>query len=113
MCRLCRTNTKFDKEISRSVKRLIHNLKKENNISKAVLFGSYARGDINENSDVDLLIVGDFTESFFARTGKVLALYKGKKDIEPFVYTDKEFDNMKKEKRSFLEEILKTGIKLL
>lgn len=29
---------------------------KEFNIIKAALFGSYARGDQNENSDVDLLI---------------------------------------------------------
>ncbi len=112
MHRLCTDAPKLNQEIDH-IKNLINKLKEKNNISSVILFGSYARGDINENSDVDLLIVGDFKERYFDRIGKVLSLYGGQKDIEPFVYTDEEFDKMKKEKRVFIEEILKNGIKLI
>lgn len=38
------------------------------------LYGSFARGEIHEGSDIDLIIVGDFKERFFDRIGKILEL---------------------------------------
>jgi len=40
----------------------------------------------------------------------ILDLYKGKRDLEPLVYTEVEFDKMIKEKRPFIEKVLKEGI---
>jgi len=38
---------------------------------KILLFGSYARGDVTEDSDVDLLIVKDTDEEFLGRLRNV------------------------------------------
>ncbi len=32
-------------------------------IKKIILYGSYARGDFNENSDIDIMILTDLTDS--------------------------------------------------
>jgi len=39
----------------------LKNLRKKfgNKIKKVILFGSYARGDYNEESDIDILVIGD------------------------------------------------------
>ena len=31
-------------------------------VKKIILYGSYARGDYNENSDIDIMILTDFTD---------------------------------------------------
>jgi len=34
-------------------------------IKEVYLFGSFAKGEVHEASDIDLIIVGDFKEKFF------------------------------------------------
>jgi len=45
----------------RALSYFLKNLRKKfgNKIKKVILFDSYARGDYNEESDIDILIVGD------------------------------------------------------
>lgn len=45
-------------EFTRRVKRILGN-----KVTKAILYGSYARGDYRENSDVDVMILTTLTES--------------------------------------------------
>ena len=33
-----------------------------NHLKKIILYGSYARGDFNENSDIDIMILTDFAD---------------------------------------------------
>jgi predicted nucleotidyltransferase len=35
----------------------------DNHIKKVILFGSYARGDYNNNSDIDVMVLVDFEEN--------------------------------------------------
>ncbi len=58
-----------------------------------VLFGSYARGDFNLGSDIDVLVVASGLPATFAER---LALLIGLVDapIEPFAYTSEEFRGM-------------------
>ena len=74
------------------------------------MYGSFARGDIHEGSDIDLIIVGDFKERFFDRVGKILELTD--LPIEPLVYTRAEFAEMKRS-NLFLKEILKYARKIV
>ena len=62
-------------------------------IRKAYLFGSYARGNATENSDIDLRIEGDITSFFMLggiysdledALGTELALVSDLPDSEPF-----------------------------
>ncbi|NIA12004.1 MAG: nucleotidyltransferase domain-containing protein [Nitrospiraceae bacterium] len=74
------------------------------------LYGSFARGDVHEGSDIDLIIVGDFKERFFDRIGKILDLTD--LPIEPLVYTRDEFDAMKRDNR-FIKSVLEGARRLV
>lgn len=79
-------------------------------IEKMYLYGSFARGEIHEGSDIDLLIVGDFKGRLFERIGMILDLTD--LPVEPLVYTREEFEALQKEGNPFIEEVLRTGIEL-
>lgn len=38
-----------------------------NRVKKIILYGSYARGDYNENSDIDIMILTDLTDDEIVR----------------------------------------------
>ena len=68
---------------------------KENNInfSDAWLFGSYAKGLQQENSDIDLAIVLDDKEKSFDTEVKLMIIRRGEETlIEPHAFTKDEFD---------------------
>lgn len=43
------------------LKQIIRRVIKKYNVKEAILFGSYARNQANDNSDIDLIIIGDKT----------------------------------------------------
>lgn len=79
-------------------------------MKEVYLYGSFAKGEIHEGSDIDLLIIGDFSERFFDRIGRILDITD--LPVEPIVYTVEEFEELKKSQNPFIMEILKTGIRL-
>ncbi len=75
-----------------------------------ILFGSFARGDIHEGSDVDIVVVADFQEPFLDRIRRLLDLNDGiGLPLEPVGYTPEEFDRMRQEGNRFVEEVLRHG----
>jgi predicted nucleotidyltransferase len=79
---------------------------------RVILFGSFARGDPHEGSDVDLLIVKDTGVRFVDRIGQVLEFSNGECAIEPLVYTETELASMLREGNAFLERALEEGVVL-
>lgn len=77
------------------------------------LFGSFARGDIHEGSDIDLLIVGDFLERFHERIFRVLLMNDKNLPLAPLCYTPQEIERMQAEANPFIEEALATGKRLV
>ena len=68
---------------------------KENNInfSDAWLFGSYAKGLQQANSDIDLAIVLNDKEKSFDTEVKLMIIRRGEETlIEPHIFTKDEFD---------------------
>jgi predicted nucleotidyltransferase len=68
-------------------------------VERIVLFGSYARGDYHEASDVDLVVVASSAGDMFERTRPALRALSGcagRLDIEPHVYTATEYHEMLK-----------------
>ena len=59
---------KFMEKIPEKVNKIINEFITEVNkifgerVKKIILYGSYARGDFNKNSDIDILILTDFTD---------------------------------------------------
>lgn len=76
---------------------------------KVILFGSCARGDINENSDIDLIIIKDTKRKFLNRIEDVLKLFDPSLHIEPIIYTPSEIKTMKQRKNDFILTALKEG----
>lgn len=79
---------------------------------KVIIFGSIVTGEINEWSDIDLLIVKRTDKAFLDRTKEVLLLLNPKVGVDILVYTPDEFNTLKKERRFFIDEIIKKGVTL-
>ena len=80
------------------------------NAERVVLFGSYARDEANENSDVDLMVIADSDMPRFKRSRKLYRLlrpYPFGMDI--LVYTPQEVEKAKKSPVTFVSMILKEG----
>ncbi len=78
-------------------------------IDKSILFGSYAKGNANKWSDIDLLLVSpDFDNNLFDNIDKYAQVNIKFPEIEIHPYST---DNFKKEDL-FLNEILKYGIRV-
>ncbi|MHA1196988.1 MAG: nucleotidyltransferase domain-containing protein [Promethearchaeota archaeon] len=75
------------KKIRKFLKKLVNKLISNYDISQIILFGSFARGDYHEYSDIDLIIIGYLDDNFFNRIGKVLDLVPPNIELEPLVYT--------------------------
>lgn len=112
MCELCRKNTVNDKRISK-ITSLCHKIISSIKPERLVLFGSFARGDFHEGSDVDFLVVSNFEERFFDRIGKVISLSDGSMDVDALAYTPKEFEKLVNEKNPLIRRALREGIEIV
>lgn len=110
MPKLRRINLEEREELLEKLSAFVAELKANHGIQEVYLYGSLARGEIHEGSDIDLVIVGDFKERFFERIGRILELTD--LPIEPLAYTRQEFKSMQREGNLFLREVLATGKRL-
>ena len=108
MYKLCRVNVDDREQIYERLNRFAHELKTNHGVSRVYLYGSFARGDFNEGSDIDLIIVGEFEGRMHQRIGEILDLTS--LPVEPLVYTEEEFEQMRD--RPFLQGVLATAREL-
>ena len=108
MYKLCRVNLEDREKIYEQLTEFAHILKSRHKVKKIYLYGSFARGDFHEGSDIDLIIVGEFEGKMPHRIGKILDLTS--LPVEPLVYTEAEFEQMKE--RAFLKQVLGTAKQL-
>lgn len=83
------------------IKKLTKPIFEKYGVEKAYVFGSYARGDYNENSDIDIIIVAKNIKSLLI-IGAILEALKQvlKKDvdlIEEECFKEEEMDEIDKE----------------
>lgn len=110
MPKLCNIDIERREEILEQLNRFVRRLKDEFDITKVYLYGSFAKDEIHEGSDIDLLIVADIPGRMFERIGKILELTD--LPVEPLVYTPQEFERMKASKNSFIMRVLKSSKEL-
>ncbi len=81
------------------IRKFVRNLSKRIDVERVILFGSRARGDHLEDSDVDLIIVSRDFEGipFHERMDELILLWKSPVDLEALCYTPEEFERKKKE----------------
>jgi len=80
---------------------------------RVVLFGSYARGDATEGSDVDLLVIADTSERKPKRSAPIYSALRDfpfSKDI--LVYTPEEIDAYRDLRGSLIHRALEEGVVL-
>jgi len=92
--------------------RCIQRLVSEYQPRTVILFGSRARGDYHEESDIDLLLVKDTGEPFLKRPDRVMAILQDKPNIQVLVYTPLEIEKMLQRGNDFIETILSEGVVL-
>ena len=74
-------------------------------IDVAVVFGSMASGKANQNSDIDLLIIGNITFGDIVKTIYPAQEILGR-EINPKIYTPLEWRSAKNEGSAFINELL-------
>ena len=80
------------------------------NPDKIILFGSYAAGNPNNDSDLDLLIIQETDLPRHKRSFDIQkALIGSKIPMDIIVFTQKEFDQEQNEKFSFINSAIKTS----
>ena len=74
-----------------------------------ILFGSAARGDAGEHSDIDLIVVKKTDRQFVQRLSDVKAFLPKGLSIDAIVYTPQEFEAMIEAGNPFMEQALGDG----
>lgn len=114
MHRLCRINIEESQGISETIKTkislLADKIRSERNVDRIILYGSFARGDFNEGSDIDLVIVADFRERFHKRFLEIADITD--LPVEAVCYTKEEFGDLIRNKNSFILSVLEEGISI-
>jgi len=103
------------RELNRHLQTIGKKIKQEYHAERVILFGSYARGDATEDSDVDLLVVARTKERFFERMASVRRLIRNLRDglpVSPIVLTPGELEKRRQAGDPFVQEILETGVSL-
>ena len=98
--------------IKEEISDFISKIKKGFDLTCVILFGSRARGDYTQFSDVDLIIIGKFSEKFLDRPLKLLAKNNSPYNFEIFCYTQLEFDLMFKRGNALILDAIYEGIPL-
>ncbi len=102
-------------EILERLQKISERLKKNYNAEKVILFGSYARGEETEDSDVDLLVIAPRKERFFERIAAAKRLIRDLRSglpIAPIVLTPEEAEKRKNVGYQFINDILENGVSL-
>lgn len=99
-------------EIEVLLSRIVEILRAKYQPEKIILFGSYAYGQPDQASDIDLLILKETEQSFPKRWAEVCELVGdivGTIPFSPIVITPAELEERRTRGDQFLEEILTRG----
>ena len=83
---------------------------KEYEPERIILFGSQARGNADQYSDLDMVIIKETEERFLDRLETIYELVQPRFAMDVLVYTPQEFTEMQERGNSFVEMVLKEGI---
>lgn len=93
----------------KEIKKIVNRIAKEYKPEKIYLFGSYAWGKPNQDSDFDLFIIKKTKEDRRLRQLKVRKIIKGELPVDILVYTPKEAERRLKIGDFFVEDIFNKG----
>ncbi|MDD3024004.1 MAG: nucleotidyltransferase domain-containing protein [Syntrophomonadaceae bacterium] len=97
--------------IRSGVNKYLDKLRQEIPVEKALLFGSYAKGEYDSGSDIDLAIFSDYFRGMRRVDGIAFLLSRAidiDLDIEPLAFTYEDYS----ERIGLVDEIIRTGIEM-
>jgi predicted nucleotidyltransferase len=109
MLKLCRVDLERSEEIYKKIDVYRDAVAEKLNPEKIILFGSFARGDYNECSDIDILVIRHWKEDFLERIKVLLDLNENGLPLEPIGYTNEEFNSMRTEGNTFIADVILNG----
>ena len=107
MIRMQRVKSR-EAELRRELGKILEKLRRDKSVKLVLLFGSLARGEVSEGSDIDLIVVKETKKRFLDRADELYKDIGVAADI--LVYTPEEFERMKK--RFFIKKALEEGVVL-
>lgn len=90
------------------VQRTVEDLKRYDP-QRIILFGSAARGDVDEHSDLDFVVIKETDQPFLDRLKEVALMCSDRGAIDFFVYTPQEWQRMQEAESPFAERVLQEG----
>ena len=92
-----------------TIEELLAPIFQKNEVIKAMVFGSAARGSETRKSDLDLMIIKNTRKRFFDRYDEFDEIFELIKDraIDILIYTPEELENISH--RTFIKMIIKEG----
>ena len=100
----------IDSRIMESIKKYIEKISQYYKIEAIILFGSYAKGTENEDSDIDIAIISSDFSDIIEDGAKLIGLtWKIDTRIEPHPITTEEYQKVS---NPFVREVMNTGIKV-
>ncbi len=100
----------ISREIMESIEKYIERISQYYKIEAIILFGSYAKGTENEDSDIDIAVISSDFKNII-QDGADLIGYTWKIDtrIEPHPIRTEDYENIA---TPFVQEVINTGIKV-
>jgi predicted nucleotidyltransferase len=95
-------------ELNNELTRMVGVIIEKYNPETIILFGSTAGGNVNEWSDLDLVVIKDTQKSFYERLEEVVEIAQPNIGADIIVYTPDEAEQMKDD-LFFKEEVINKG----
>lgn len=91
--------TKYLRKINNGIKKFCKKVVRELHPECIILYGSFSRGDFNERSDVDIIVISSkLPKTYQKRAEKLFSMVETLDPIEPLGFTPNEFVNMIKKR---------------
>lgn len=109
--------TQIDREVltTDEVCRRLRSIIGQHDIRRFILFGSFARGTQTAESDVDVIVLGDFEKRFLDRYDPILLVLHDllrPHPVEPLIYTPEEFERLRSRAGGIVVTACREGIEI-
>ena len=95
--------------IEQELNDFIERLKENYHPLKIILFGSAASKNINQRSDIDVIVIKETDKNFWERLREINFYCSKKIGMDVLIYTPEEFKQLSENRLFFKNEILKKG----
>ena len=90
----------------------IASLKKHNELSqKAYIFGSMARGESDEYSDADIVLIRDTKRDFFHRVIDIMNIILDLENVDALIYATSGFEKLR-QTNGFIQSVIEDAIQV-